>query len=177
MTNLSSARPARQIRKTRAIPKKAASIYLSDEALSTSRTPGAKEFRTICRPVFPGLIVSLGSKCAVSENLFAPGTFTFACTIGRCRYERRLGSCSALQRRGERRDVAARIGGRAHRARLRNHFCGRRFAGRNWYPDRTRSADPGSALRKKCGTKRGYFRWFAGGPQRDRGLDRWRFAK
>src|SRR2546430_10888025 len=55
MTNLSSARPARQIRKTRAIAKKEASIYLPDEALSTSRTPGAKEFRTICRPVFPGL--------------------------------------------------------------------------------------------------------------------------
>src|SRR2546430_12356849 len=132
MTNLSSARPARQIRKTRAIAKKEASIYLPDEALSTSRTPGAKEFRTICRPVFPGLIVSLGSKCAVSEDLFAPGTFTFACGIGRCRYERRLGSCSALQRRAERRDVAARIGGRAHRARLRNHFCGRWFAGQNW---------------------------------------------
>ena len=118
-----------------------------------------------------------GSKCAVSEDLFAPGTFTFACGIGRCRYERRLGSCSALQRRAERRDVAARIGGRAHRARLRNHFCGRWFAGRNWCPDRSQSADPGSALRKKCRTKRGYFRRSAGGPQRGRGLNRWRFAK
>src|SRR5438067_571748 len=105
MTNLSNARPASQIRKTRAIPKKAASIYLPDEALSTSRTPGAKEFRIICRPVFPGLIVSLGSKYAVSENLFAPGTFTFACGIGRCRYERRLSRCSALQRRAERHGV------------------------------------------------------------------------
>jgi len=76
--------PGTPIRKTRAIPKKAASIYLPDEALSTSRTPSAKEFRTICREVFPGLIVSLGSKFAVSENLFAPGTFTFACGIGRC---------------------------------------------------------------------------------------------
>src|SRR5438045_7393071 len=149
MKNLSSARPARQIRKTRAIPKKAVSIYLPDEAPSTSRTPGAKEFRTICRPVFPGLIVSLGSKCAVSENLFAPGTFTFACGIGRCRYERRLGSCSALQRREERRDVAARIHLRAQRALLRNNFLCRWFAGRNWCPDRSQSTDSGSALRKK----------------------------
>src|SRR5204862_6255411 len=127
MTNLSNARPASQIRKTRAIPKKAASIYLPDEALSTSRTPGAKEFRIICRPVFPGLIVSLGSKYAVSENLFAPGTFTFACGIGGCRYERCLSRCSVLQRRAERSGVGALIGVRAYRARCRIHFCERWF--------------------------------------------------
>src|SRR5438876_9346938 len=88
--NLSNARPASQILKTRAIPKKAASIYLPDGALSTSRMPGAKEFRIAFRPVFPGSIASPGSTYAASGVWFAPGFFTFACPVARCRYDQCL---------------------------------------------------------------------------------------
>src|SRR5205814_4602305 len=101
--NLSSFRAAHPVRKSRPIPKKAGLICFRDAALFLFRTPVEKMFRIIFSEDFPGQSASPGLKFITWEGSFAAGTFIFACIIEHCRYEQRLGSCSALQRRRERR--------------------------------------------------------------------------
>jgi len=99
--------------------------------------------------------VSLGSKCAVSEKLVrAWDVLPFACGIGRCRYERGFSVVVPLYNEEQsvamlQRELADALTGLDYEI----IFVDDGSPGRNCCPDRTQSADPGSALRKKMPDK------------------------